>query len=778
MPPIAPPLPLAGPVAPWPLTLAAEALSIEQISVFLLAFAVLLGTARVFGELARRLGQPVVLGEILAGVVLGATVLGSPSLAGPDGANVRLYDWLFPVYVLDGDREPVTIVRVADNAAGDPDVHFQEAESRTSSDEPGAGGEAVAATAGPGERVAGGAGAGEAEAAGDAEAEPVAPGSLAKVDSTETRPDDSAPLPVDEQKSFDGGYLAMTMFLQLSAVFLLLVAGLEVDLSIVWRQGRAALFISVMSMVVPFALGAALAWFAPGWLGFDVGSGKLLPFALFVGVAMSITALPVIAKILLDLNLFRTDVGMLIMASAMVNDLLGWIGFAIVLAMVAVPAAGIASSAGAGAAGVDAGGTLASAMPVLQTVGLTLAFVGLMLTLGRWLIHRSLPFVQAHSAWPGGVLSYVLCITLVSAAATEAIGIHAIFGAFIAGVAIGDSSHLRRQTRQHVEQFISNIFAPLFFASIGLRVNFVEGFDPLMVVLVLVIAIAGKLIGCYFGAVWAGMGRRDATAIGMGMTARGAMEIILAQIALNQGLIGEQLFVAIVIMAIATSLIAGPAMQAVLGRRAERKLVDLLSDKLYAPDLGATDAAAAIGELSGRAAGVSGLPAADIARAVRRRERLMPTGLAGGLAIPHARLAGLKKPLVAVGRSRHGVDFDASDGGRARLIFLLLSPKDDPDAQVDLLRSVATAFRQAGTLPAALAASSFTEFKAALATVDAEPHELPAAGDGGGGEDGGEPAAGAGATAANEAEVLAAAEAQEDDDRDAGPGGRPRTLPS
>ena len=531
------------------------------------------------------------------------------------------------------------------------------------------------------------------------------------VDGATDHDSDSAPLPVDHQKSYDGGYLAMSMFLQLSAVFLLLVAGLEVDLSIVWRQGRAALLISVMSMVVPFALGFALAYSVPGMLGFDFDSGKLIPFALFLGVAMSITALPVIAKILMDLNLFRSDVGMLIMASAMVNDLLGWIGFAIVLAMVAVPVGG-----------GEAVGAIEAALPLLKTIGLTLLFVGGMLTAGRWAIHKVLPFVQAHSAWPGGVLSFVLCVALVCSAITEAIGIHSIFGAFIAGVAIGDSAHLRRQTRQHVEQFISNIFAPLFFASIGLRVNFVEGFDLTAVTLVLVIAIAGKIIGCWIGATWAGLSRRESTAIGMGMSARGAMEIILGQLALNQGLITEKLFVAIVVMAIVTSLIAGPAMKAVLRIKARRKLTDLTSEKLYVDELRTDTARGIIAELAERAAPTAGLPAAKIAEAAWRRERMFSTGLPGGLAIPHARLPELDKPMVAVGRSRDGVDFDATDGSKARLICLLLSPSEDPTAQVELLRAVGETFANEETRNAALDATGYTQFRAALIVGEAADH--------------------------------------------------------
>ena len=466
-------------------TLAAGPLSYQQITVFLLAFGVLLGVARLFGEIARKFGQPTVLGEILAGVVLGATVLGNPAILGEDGWNVRLYDYLFPKYVLNEQNEPVQMVRVKVDEAGEPkqspdtDPEAAPEAATESAGDFGAPGAPGAVEDGGGSEV-GGVGVGGAEGAAEGGAGGAAPPTngegekLAVVEEEMEQVGDSVPLPVDHEYAYDGGFLSMTMFLNLAAVFLLLVAGLEVDLSIVWKQGKAALWVSLMGMIVPGGLGFALAYALPGPLGYDFEAGAKLPFALFMAIAMSITALPVIAKILLDLNLFRSDMGMLIMSSAMVNDLLGWIGFAMVLALVAAQVDPAVSGMGPEAAGE--GGATAS---LLTTIGLTLLFVGGMLTVGRWLANKALPFVQANTSWPGGVLAFVLTTSLLCAAATEAIGIHSIFGAFIAGVAIGDSKHLREQTRTVIEQFITNIFAPLFFAGIGLRVNFIEGFDLL-----------------------------------------------------------------------------------------------------------------------------------------------------------------------------------------------------------------------------------------------------------------------------------------------------------
>jgi Kef-type K+ transport system membrane component KefB len=635
------------------LTLAAGALSPQQITVFLLSMAVLLGLAKFLGELAKRYGQPAVLGEILAGVILGQTVLYQVS---PD-----LYYWLFPEYVvLETTGAYAKAAPLATDATG----------------------------------------------------------------SILTHEDGTPVLDCESTRQLDGVFISLTMMFNLSVAFLLLVAGLEVDLSVVWRQGKAALWVSIAGMVVPFITGFGLAYTLPLAIGYDPSSDKMLPFALFVGIAMSITALPVIAKILIDLNMFKSDMGMLIMSSAMVNDLLGWIGFAMVLAMitVGVTEAGVLGDPST-AVNTDSGGGGASGAGLGMTILLTLLFCGAMLTVGRWAAHRILPWIQAHSTWPGGVLGFVLVASLVCAAATEAIGIHSIFGAFLAGVAIGDSSHLRQQTRQTIEQFITNIFAPLFFAGVGLRINFLEGFDLVAVSLVLGIAIAGKVFGCYAGAKLAGLSERESWAIGFGMSARGAMEIILGQLALSAGLITEKLFVAIVIMAILTSLIAGLAMQMVLRQKQKRRLMDLMTADMFAGHLACTDRRTAIRDLAQHAAKVTGLPGDTIDQAVWRSEQIFSTGLGHALAVPHARLEGLKRPVAIVGLSNPGIDFDAPDGQLAEVICLLLTPADDPDSQLELLDMIARAFATDEARRTALTANTFIEFKAALAVASANQSE-------------------------------------------------------
>ncbi|MEM6504164.1 MAG: cation:proton antiporter [Planctomycetota bacterium] len=632
-------------------TLAAGILTPSEITVFLLSLAVLLGAARLLGEFAKKFGQPTVLGEILAGVILGATILGNIA---PD-----TYNNLFPKYLNDHQsKEPVFYDKtdsegnaykqaVTDPSTGEtidvtiPDRNYDE-DGKLGSDG----------------RVP----------------------SLVKV--------------------------GLESFFVLCVCLLLLVAGLEVDLSIVTKQGKAAAAVSMMGMIVPFAIGFGVAYLlavsAPGLIGYNVDSDKAMPFALFLGIAMSITALPVIAKILMDMNMFKSDMGMLIMSSAMVNDLLGWIGFAMVLAMILPEGE--------------------SALSLQFVIPATLVFVGFMLTVGRWLANKAIPLVQAHTSWPGGILGFVFVLALLCAALTEWIGIHAIFGAFLAGIALGDSKHLTARTRETIEQIVTYIFAPIFFAGVALRIDFINNFDFAIVMIVLVVAIIGKVVGCYFGAKLAGLNKRESWAIGFGMSARGAMEIILGQIALSFGLITEELFVAIVIMAIATSVIAGPLMQKALDRRQQKKFTDLLSSKAFIARLRAVSRRDAIEELSQVAAAVTGHDADMINTAVWEREQTMSTGIGNGVAVPHGRIEGLAKPQLVVGVSPPGIDFDAGDGLAAEIICMLLTPADDQLAQIEMLRAVAEVFNDPARRRAAVEAEGYTQFRAAIAVGSAPAH--------------------------------------------------------
>jgi len=339
--------------------------------------------------------------------------------------------------------------------------------------------------------------------------------------------------------------VVLSGFVQVAVIMLLFIAGLEVDLHIVWQQGRQALTTSLFGLIIPFVVGFVFPYFFPEFFGIADVNGRLT-FALFMGTAMAITALPVIVRILMDLNLFKSKMGMLVVASAMVDDLVGWLIFSVILGLI----------------GKDGG-----SMPLINTIILTLGFAAFMLTIGRGMLNRVLPWVNKKFAWPGGVLSLSLALCFLAAAFTEYIGIHAIFGAFIMGVALGDSEHFSERAKEIVHQFINNIFAPLFFVSIGLRVNFFVNFDLTLTLIILAIAFTGKIVGSGLGTRLGGFSWKESLAAGFGMNARGAMEIILGIIALENGLINEKVFVSLVIMALITSMTSGPLMKWSLSRK-------------------------------------------------------------------------------------------------------------------------------------------------------------------------------------------------------------------
>ncbi len=493
--------------------------------------------------------------------------------------------------------------------------------------------------------------------------------------------------------------IALSAITNLSVVLFLLVAGMEVDLSTVRRQGSISPKVSITGIIIPFSLGALVAWLLPKAMGQHVGADPAT-FVLFFATAMSISALPVIAKTLMDMDLYRSDLGMVIVSAAVVDDLVGWLIFTIILSMMSA-ASGQATHLG-------------------WTIALTLVFAGTMLTLGRRLIHKTLPFLQAYTQWPAGVLGFALTLALLGAAFTEFIGIHAVFGAFLVGVAIGDSPRLRERTRLTVEHFVTFIFAPLFFASIGLKVNFLTHFDTALVLTVLGIACVCKLLGGMLGAKWGGMSTRDAWAVGFAMNSRGAMEIILGLLALEAGIIKERLFVALVIMAIVTSMISAPAMRMILRPAKKRRLSEFLSAKYFLPEIQSDSRRQVIKEMTLVAADATGIDAAEIENAVWAREETLSTGLGHSVALPHARLDGLRKPLVVVGISVSGVDFDAPDDKLANLIFLVLTPRDDHDSQLELTSAVVRLTRSPRLVERVLRIENFVDFLALINSIPSE----------------------------------------------------------
>ncbi|MFZ2473079.1 MAG: cation:proton antiporter [Methanothrix sp.] len=324
----------------------------------------------------------------------------------------------------------------------------------------------------------------------------------------------------------------------LGLIAFVFIAGLELDLTCIRRRGRSTMITSVSSVILPFALGYAMVVLAPRLWSIPLEDQGI--FALFMGTALSISALPVIARILMDLDLLKTELGGIIMGAATINDIVGWSIFALIL----------------------------SSMKTNNSLGLNLGLTAgvLVVTIGI------LYLAEKNRAWQksplgGGIIDLIAFSMLAASIASEFVGAHGIFAAFLAGVILSLRHSRRDLILKKAYLPVMVILAPIYFVSIGLKTNFATYFDLAIVLLIFSVACIGKILGTGLGAVIGGMTERKALAVGFGLNARGAMEIVLATAALDYGLIEGHIFVALVIMALTTTAICGLALPRLMNTR-------------------------------------------------------------------------------------------------------------------------------------------------------------------------------------------------------------------
>lgn len=327
----------------------------------------------------------------------------------------------------------------------------------------------------------------------------------------------------------------------LGLLLLMTLVGLETDLGVVRRRGRATGLIAVGSVAVPFALSGALAFAVPEALLADPARRGV--FALFVATAMSISAIPVVARILLDFGLLEAEFGQLSVAAALLNDTVGWL----LLAVVAAVAAGASRPLA----------TLPTALLALAGVALLAA------TVGRWLLAR---FVAGRD--DPTALALLVALAFAAGAATQALGLEAILGAFVVGAVAGETDSLDPASVRALERVTIGVLAPLFFAVAGLRVELGALADPVVAAVGLValtVAIVGKFVGATGGALLAGLPTREALGVGAVLNARGAMEVVVATVGLRLGILTDGSYAVIVLIAIVTSAMAPPLLRRALG---------------------------------------------------------------------------------------------------------------------------------------------------------------------------------------------------------------------
>ena len=312
------------------------------------------------------------------------------------------------------------------------------------------------------------------------------------------------------------------------------------------KYGKASLTVGLFGFCIPFILGVTFVWLIPSVLELSPLKQKL-PLALYLGVILSISALPVIIKTLSDLKILKTPVATTTIGAAIFDDLIGWIIFAIVLTL--------------------SGQTLENKLNIYSTIIVLISYIVFMLFIGRKLIKKGLSLIKNWGFDDVTSYSVILALIFLSAAITEWLGIHAMFGALIVGIILSDTDHLERKTSIFLNKFIAAFFSPIFFGFIGLRANFGSSFDLKLFLIIFILSCLAKIVGVTLGALLSGFKIAEAFAISFAMNARGAMGIIITNLGLQAGLINNQLFSAFILMALITSIISGPLIQFSLSKR-------------------------------------------------------------------------------------------------------------------------------------------------------------------------------------------------------------------
>jgi Kef-type K+ transport system membrane component KefB/nucleotide-binding universal stress UspA family protein len=334
---------------------------------------------------------------------------------------------------------------------------------------------------------------------------------------------------------------------QIGILMLLLLTGMETDLALVNRTRKASLLVSLSGIVIPFACGFGLAQLLPAGLLPD--PGRRLATALFLGVALSISSVKIVAAVIRELDALRRTVGQIIIGAAMLDDTVGWI----IISMTA---------------GLVTRGTINPTSLGVSVLG-TLAFLAFSFTVGRRLVAFVIRWVNDNLVIDAPVITAILALTFAGSVLTDLIGVHNVLGAFVVGILIGQSPILTRHIQDQLRGLITAFFMPVFFAGAGMGTDLTVLRRPdaaAIAVAFILVASLGKLAGGYLGGRLARLSARESTALAVGMNARGSTEVIVATIGLSFGVLSRDLFTMIVVMAIVTTLAMPPTLRWAIAR--------------------------------------------------------------------------------------------------------------------------------------------------------------------------------------------------------------------
>ncbi|MFN8609649.1 MAG: cation:proton antiporter [Vulcanimicrobiota bacterium] len=322
---------------------------------------------------------------------------------------------------------------------------------------------------------------------------------------------------------------------RLGVLLLLLVTGFEIDLSYILGRGRRVLQVALWGTMFPLLFGTMLGMVLPETLMGDADRRPL--FAMFLAVAMSISAMAVLAKILLDLDVMKRDLGQTMVAVAMSEDLLGWVLLSLVV----------------GLAGGDFQPLLAVRAVAGAVVFLTLAF-----TLGRWFVDGMLTYLDDRDGGVPMQMSAAVFLAMLLGTLTHELGLEPMLGAFVAGILCGQARRFHDETEHALKLMVTAVFSPIFFANAGLKVDLLKVINPTALVWgVVIVAVAslGKLFGASFGAWMGGFKPWERLAFGVGLNARGSMEIIVATVGYSLKILSVEAYSIIVMMAMSLCLL-------------------------------------------------------------------------------------------------------------------------------------------------------------------------------------------------------------------------------
>ena len=339
---------------------------------------------------------------------------------------------------------------------------------------------------------------------------------------------------------------------QFGVLMLLLLTGMETDLRLVRRTGGASAIASLAGIIIPFACGVALGEALPDSMLPD--PGKRLITSLFLGTALSIASVKIVATVIREMNFLRRTVGQIILASAIIDDTIGWMITAVIFSLALQGHIDVLS--------------------VSQSVLGTLAFMGLSLTIGRRVVFIIIRWVNDVFASDFAVITAILLIMCAMALITDLIGVHTVLGAFVAGILIGESPILTRHIDEQLRGLVIAFFMPVFFGTAGLSADLtiLKDFNFLLLTIgLIIIASVGKFGGAFAGGKLAGLTLRESLALGAGMNARGSTEVIVATIGLSMGALSQNLFTMIVTMAVITTMAMPPTLRWALSRLPMRK---------------------------------------------------------------------------------------------------------------------------------------------------------------------------------------------------------------